>query len=100
MSCCGKKREQVQTAQANSVRANTPIPGMPGMRHAAPAPVSFEYVGQTGLTVRGPTGRATGLMLKGRSPWTRDAPALPCPICGGSESGIALIPRWSRQHGQ
>lgn len=53
MSCCGGKRRQLQTSPSIEPLPETPVPTA-----ALRTPVTFEYVGQTGLTATGPyTGR-------------------------------------------
>jgi hypothetical protein len=77
MACCGGKRQQlVQGAPAQPAEPTGNI----GARRAAPlATVTFEYIGQTGLTALGPiTGKRYRFGHTGAAVAVdvRDAPAL------------------------
>jgi hypothetical protein len=59
MSCCGQKRSELQVSPATSPAQNPERPAITSHVVTTPAFVLFEYVGPTGLTVRGPITRAT-----------------------------------------
>jgi hypothetical protein len=55
MACCGKSRIQYHTETQNNPASAAEAPVRPP---SAAAPIRFEYVGGTGMSVRGPiTGR-------------------------------------------
>jgi hypothetical protein len=75
MSCCGGKRRQMQqpTVMPQSLRRPAPVRGLDR------STVLFEYLGPTGLTVRGAaTGRSYRFAATGSrvSVDRRDAPSL------------------------
>ena len=56
MGCCGRIRQQIvmNTAPATRIEGQRRMASTPQQRAGASSRVFFEYVGQTGLTVKGP----------------------------------------------
>ena len=79
MSCCGKRRTEIQRTLTNSVPAGIAAPTPSSRREFETAGAYFEYVGRTALTVRGPiTGKSYRFGAPGERVTVdaRDAPAL------------------------
>lgn len=88
MGCCGGKRAAFRRSGVDGPRAEPQERAPAGtMRGLPPPPVLFEYVGETGLTARGPV---TGARYRFAEPGARVA------VDGQDAPSMAAVPNLRR----